>query len=182
MDYSDTCRSVYRSRNQWLHASRWLRAARILTAISSCLASPTRLRPEHNCECPRIGLTACPYGNRLVAACRETALAHTAATTALRRSPVLRSAEVVAELGASILIAGGGWLSSDLRNGRWPWLTLLTHLPKSSSHAVPKHHRSTTLASIRVPRRARPSLSARLSLLFEPDRSRGTRGATSLTG
>src|SRR5215469_14055045 len=55
MDYSDTCRNVYWSRNQWLHASRWLRAARILTAISSCLASPTRLRPAHNRDCPRIG-------------------------------------------------------------------------------------------------------------------------------
>jgi len=33
MDYSDTCRSVYRSRNQWLHAGRWLRAARILILI-----------------------------------------------------------------------------------------------------------------------------------------------------
>src|SRR6516164_2318654 len=54
MDYSDTCRSVYRSRNQWLHASRWLRAARILTAISSCLVYPTRLRPAHNRDCPTI--------------------------------------------------------------------------------------------------------------------------------
>ena len=54
MDYSDTCRSVYRSRNQWLHAGRWLRAARILTAISSCLVYPTRLRPAHNRDCPTI--------------------------------------------------------------------------------------------------------------------------------
>ena len=65
MDYSDTCRSVYRSRNQWLYASRWIRAARILTAISSCLASPTRLRPEHNRDCPRIGADGLSVGNRV---------------------------------------------------------------------------------------------------------------------
>ena len=62
MDYSDTCRSVYRSRNQWLHASRWLRAARILTAISSCSASPTRFRPAHNRDCPRIGADGLSLG------------------------------------------------------------------------------------------------------------------------
>src|SRR6266576_752241 len=81
-------------------------------------------------------------------------------------------------LGASAHIVSGSFREPDApgTNQCWPWLTLLTHLPKSSSHAVTNHNRSTAPASIRAPRRAHPSLSARLSLLLEPDRSRVTRG------
>ena len=150
------------------------------------------LRPAHNRDCPRNGADGLSLG---LAACRETALAQTAArqhdrllgSLVLRShdrllgSLVLRSAEVVAELGANTHILSGtpeavGFPDASRCAKQWPWLTLLTHLPKSSSHAVPNHHRSTTPASIRAPRRAHPSLSARLSLLLEPNRSRVARG------
>jgi len=64
------------------------------------------LRPAHNRDCPRIGADGLSLG---LAACRETALAQTAARQhdRLLGSLVLRSAEVVAELGASAHIPSG---------------------------------------------------------------------------
>ena len=63
------------------------------------------LRPAHNRDCPRIGADGLSLG---LAACRETALAQTAARQhdRLLGSLVLRSAEV-AELGASAHILSG---------------------------------------------------------------------------
>ena len=68
------------------------------------------LRPAYNRDCPRIGADGLSLG---LAACRETALAQTAARQHARQqdrllgSLVLRSAEVVAELGASAHILSG---------------------------------------------------------------------------
>src|SRR5437016_6240609 len=121
------------------------------------------LRPAHNRNCSRIGADGLSL--------RPIAWPHVAKRHWLRQQHDNMIGPRI--LGASAHIVSGSFREPDApgTNQCWPWLTLLTHLPKSSSHAVTNHNRSTAPASIRAPRRAHPSLSARLSLLLEPDRS-----------